>query len=378
MIHPSELFELLKLNGVTFYTGVPDSLLKEFCSYVNDNAGEGNHIITANEGAAVALAAGRYLAEGRPALVYMQNSGLGNSVNPLLSLADREVYSIPMLLMIGWRGEPGRKDEPQHKKQGRVMLKMLDAMEIKYVILEDEIKNASAQLELAVKVSISESCPYAIIVREGTFEKYKAAASAPSVYKLKREDAIATILQSIDSNDIVVSTTGKISREVLDYRKSAGDEPGKDFLTVGSMGHSSQIALGIACSKPNRKVYVLDGDGAVIMHMGSLSVTGNAAPPNFCHIVLNNGAHESVGGQPTSAFSTDLKAVAAACGYSTSLRAESIEELQAAIDLLGKSKGHCFLEVRVSNDSKNDLPRPDKTPLENKEMFMKFVSGESD
>ena len=377
MISPAELFEMLRSAGISFYTGVPDSLLKDFCSYVNDSAGKENHIIAANEGAAIGIAAGRYLAESKPSVVYMQNSGLGNAVNPLLSLADNEVYSIPMILLIGWRGEPGRKDEPQHIKQGRVMLKMLEAMEIGYEVLEDEITKAELQIKSAIDQAVRMSAPFALIVRNGIIGKSSQAVKSENPYRLKREDAVSVVLQSLDKNDILVSTTGKISREVFDFRKAAGSEPGRDFLTVGSMGHCSQIALGIAGARRGRRVFVLDGDGAVIMHMGSLAVTGNIAPDNFYHIVLNNGAHESVGGQPTSAFTADLKAIASACGYSLSMRAESTEELQAAMEIMSESRGPCFLEIRVSNDSRDDLPRPDRPPRENKELFMKFISGET-
>lgn len=378
MISPQDFFNLLKKKGIDFYTGVPDSLLKEFCSFVSDNVPAKDHIITANEGAAVSLASGYYLATGKPAMVYMQNSGLGNSVNPLLSLADKEVYSIPLLLLIGWRGEPGKKDEPQHVKQGRVMLKMLEAMEIDHAILGDTIHDAEVAVDKALKTMNENNCPYAIVVSEGTFEKYAAGKSEGGSYELSREDAIEIVLQSLGENDIVVSTTGKASREVFEFRKRNSQGHEKDFLTVGSMGHSSQIALGIALSKPDVRVVNLDGDGSAIMHMGSLAVIGTTAPPNLVHVILNNGAHESVGGQPTAGFMIDLPKVASACGYKLSMRAGNSQELLGAIDILRESSGPVFLEIRVSKNSRKDLGRPDKSPIENKKSFMKFLGNETD
>jgi len=378
VIKPQDFFELLAKKGICFYTGVPDSLLKEFCSFVNDNVKARDHIITANEGGAVALASGYYLATGSPALVYMQNSGIGNSINPLLSLADPEVYSIPMLLLVGWRGEPGKKDEPQHIKQGKVMLKLFLSIEIDYAVLGETIQEAVEVVDEAVRVIKEKNCPYVIAVREGTFEKYPLAETGESEFELSREEAIELVLQSLEENDIVVSTTGKASREVFEYRKTNSQGHEKDFLTVGSMGHSSQIALGIALSKPDSRVINLDGDGSVIMHMGSMAVIGTTAPQNLVHIVLNNGAHESVGGQPTAGFLIDLPKIATACGYKISMSAVNAQELFSAIDILSKTQGPVFLEIRVNKQSRKDLGRPDSSPKENKKSFMKFLGNETD
>ncbi len=377
MISPKEFFELLKESGITFFAGVPDSLLKEFCSFVNDNVPEGDHIITANEGAAVALASGYYFATGKPALVYMQNSGIGNSVNPLLSLADKEVYSVPMLLLVGWRGEPGRKDEPQHVKQGKVMLKMFEAIEMDYAILGDSIDEAKEVIAEASSTFKEKSCPFVIVVREGTFSKHDSDDKAGNDYELSREEAIEMILQSLSESDAVVSTTGKASREVFEFRKRNSQSHERDFLTVGSMGHSSQIALGIALSKPEMRIVNLDGDGSLIMHMGSMTVIGNTSPKNLLHVILNNGAHESVGGQPTGAFGIDLPKIATACGYKLSMRATNSEELLSALDIASNAEGPVFLEIRVNKKSRKDLGRPDKSPVENKISFMKFLKSEA-
>ncbi|MBK8551378.1 MAG: phosphonopyruvate decarboxylase [Ignavibacteria bacterium] len=373
MISPGKFFEILKSNGINFYTGVPDSLLKDFCAYVTDNVPKENHIINSNEGAAVALASGHYLASGNPALVYMQNSGTGNAVNPLLSLADTEVYSIPMVLLIGWRGEPGKKDEPQHVKQGRVMLKMLEAMEIPYEILYGSSDNIESIIENTFAVMRENNCPVALIAPDGTFEEYKFRNDIKSDYPMKREDAVKIILDRLNEGDIVLSTTGKTSREVFEYRENKDQSHQNDFLTVGSMGHCSQIALGIALEKKDKEVYVIDGDGAVLMHMGALAIIGSNAPENFRHIIINNGAHDSVGGQPTAGFGINFADIAKDCGYKFTLTAEDKDQLKEKLEIIKHSKGPSLLEVRVNKGSRKDLGRPDKTPAENKKSFMEFL-----
>ncbi len=370
MISAELFFDILTANGIKFFTGVPDSLLKDFCAYVTDNVPEESHVINSNEGAAVALASGYYLSTGSPALVYMQNSGLGNSVNPLLSLADKEVYNIPVLLLIGWRGEPGKKDEPQHKKQGRVMLKMLEAMEIPYEIINKETKDIKKVTEGIIISMKEKGYPHALVVSEGTFEEYKLKADKKLTYKLKREDAIKLILGNLNGSEIIVSTTGKTSREVFEYRKNNNQGHENDFLTVGSMGHCSQIALGISLQKKDRQIFVLDGDGAVIMHMGSLSITGERAGENYRHILLNNGSHDSVGGQPTEGFNIDFPSVASGCGYKLALKAETETEITECLKQIRSFKGPSFLEIRINKGSRQDLGRPDISPSDNKINFM--------
>lgn len=374
MINPKDFFEILKENEITFFTGVPDSLLKYFCAYVSDNVSKEDHIINSNEGAAIALASGYYLATGKSALVYMQNSGLGNSINPLLSLADTEVYSIPMLLMIGWRGEPGKKDEPQHKKQGRVMMKMLKAMEIPYEVINGLTENLEAIIEKACAIMKEKSCPYALVISDGTFEPYSLKNDVTSNYPLKREDAIKIILDNLSEEDLVISTTGKTSREVFEYREKKNQGHHNDFLTVGSMGHCSQIALGIALKKRDRQIYVLDGDGSVIMHMGTLAILGTEVPENFKHIILNNGSHDSVGGQPTAGFQVDFPAIAKACGYKFTLTAETTEQIKEEFSKLQPGKGPSLLEIRIIKGARKDLERPTTTPYENKISLMEFLS----
>lgn len=376
MISLHEFLKALKENGVTMFTGVPDSLLKDFCAYVRDNESPERNIITANEGNAIALAAGHYLGTGEIALTYMQNSGLGNSVNPLTSLVDKQVYSIPVLLLIGWRGEPGVKDEPQHVKQGRVTIKLLETLEIPYEIVSSETKDIEAAVYKAVEYMKSNLSPYAIVVKKGSFEEYKDVGSEGAIRELSREEAIEIIVNSMPSDSVIVSTTGKASRELFEIRERLAQGHKRDFLTVGSMGHSSSIALGISLG--NRKmVFCLDGDGAVIMHMGSMAIIGNMNPKNFFHIVLNNESHESVGGQPTVGGKIDIPAIAKACGYKHTESVSTKKDLEEAIKRTQTCKGPLLIEVRVRKGARKDLGRPTSTPIENKEAFVGFLRATS-
>ena len=376
MINTKLFFDELHNNGLSFYAGVPDSLLKDFCAYVSDNALENHHFITANEGAAVALATGYYLATQNTPVVYFQNSGLGNLINPLVSLADHEVYSIPMILLIGWRGEPGFKDEPQHIKQGRIQNKLLETLEVPYFILDSNSNNFEQLIKDAVSTAKLKMCPVAIVVKSGSFDKYKLQKQQiDSNYEMSREDAIETILEGIKDECIVVSTTGKASREVYETRKKNPNGNFKDFLTVGSMGHANQIALGVALFN-KKKVICLDGDGALIMHMGSLAINGTSNANNFVHVILNNSSHESVGGQPTVGNIIDFQAIAKACCYSYCKVITTKEELASEIQHIKLLNEKVFLEIKVNLNSRADLSRPDKSPKENKEIFMKRLADE--
>ncbi|CBK42602.1 Phosphonopyruvate decarboxylase [Nitrospira defluvii] len=375
MIDPREFITHLQASGVEFFTGVPDSLLKEFCACLEHVPRAGHHIISANEGGAVALALGYHLATRNVPLVYLQNSGLGNIVNPLLSLADPEVYSVPLLLVIGWRGEPGVHDEPQHKKQGRVMLSMLDAMEIPHSILGPETVDPQAALRDALAHVRKMSAPYALVIKKGTFQSFAAPKVEKKDFPLSREEAIQQVIESLGERDVLISTTGMPSREVYEYRSRRGEGHQRDFLTVGGMGHASQIALGIALQKPRRSVYCLDGDGALLMHMGGLAITGVLKPRNFKHIIVNNGAHDSVGGQPTVAFDVDVPGIAHACGYESVFCVQTKQELQSSLEELQRSSGPSLLEVRVRCGARKDIGRPLTTPSQNKNAFMDFVEN---
>jgi phosphonopyruvate decarboxylase len=369
MIHVKDFYEELLDNQIDFFTGVPDSLLKDFCAYLTDNTNTTNNVIAANEGGAIGLAAGHYLATGKIPLIYMQNSGLGNVVNPLLSLADKEVYSIPMILLIGWRGEPGVKDEPQHVKQGRVTISLLQSMEIDHIIMDEntdfriEIRNLITKCKLL-------SRPVAIVIRKNTFESYKLQNKHSDVSEISREDALNLVVSNIPNDSIIVSTTGMLSRELFELREKNGQNHNFDFLTVGSMGHASQIALGIAIAKPERNVFCFDGDGAVLMHLGGLGIIGNIAPKNFKHIVFNNGAHDSVGGQPTVAMNLSIVDIALASNYCFAERVISHENIKTSIRNLTEKSGPGLIEIIVKKGARKDLGRPTSTPIENKSHFM--------
>lgn len=375
MIDCKQFFEELKSAGLEFYAGVPDSLLKNFCFYVADHLSPQQHVITANEGSAIGLATGYHLATGKIPVVYLQNSGLGNAINPLLSIADPQVYSIPMILIIGWRGEPGVKDEPQHKKQGRVMLEMLKSMEVPFEILDKQTTDLTQKISEAMNTVREKKCPFVFAIREGTFTEYKFQGAEKNSYPLTREAAIETVLDYVGKHDVVVCTTGKASRELYELRQKRGEKNRADFLVVGAMGHCSQIALGIALQRTEKKVFCLDGDGSTIMHMGALTTIGRLAPRNFIHIVINNGAHESVGGQPTGAFQVDLMGVAKMCGYKTVLSFSESETLNQTLAAALDQEGPVFMEVRTSQSSRKDLGRPQSTPLENKKQFMQALDS---
>lgn len=372
MINTSNFYNYLVKKGIHFFTGVPDSLLKDICAYITDNSTKQNHIIAANEGNAIALAAGYHMATNETPLVYMQNSGIGNTVNPLLSLTDEEVYKIPMLLMIGWRGE--KKDEPQHVKQGKVTMDLLDAMKIPYLILDADEDIAQSQIDEAVLKAKETNTAFAIIIRKGTFEKYSIKQKSECNHTLSREDAIKLIVDELEGNELIVSTTGKTSRELFEYRVEKNQAHHADFLTVGSMGHASQIALGIALNKPKRKIICIDGDGALLMHMGGLAIIGAQSPKNFLHIVINNGAHESVGGQPTVAFEIDIPQIALANNYKQAIRVSTTEELVSALKNLNESSSPALIEVLTKVGSRDDLGRPTIKPVDNKKDFMQNLA----
>ena len=373
MISPKFFIETLKSYDIDFYAGVPDSLLKNICAYIADNMDAQHNIIAANEGAAVGLAAGYYLATGKAGVVYMQNSGEGNIINPLASLTDKEVYNIPALLLIGWRGRPGVHDEPQHVKQGKVTTGILNTMSINYDVLSTDEEKAAKQISIAVE-ALKNNEVYALVIEKGTFEDYKLQSVEVNDLTMTRESAIQTVAAALGEKDAIVSTTGMISRELFEYRTSKGEAHNRDFLTVGSMGHASQIALGIAMQKTDRRVWCFDGDGATIMHMGSIAIVAPKAPKNYVHVVFNNGAHDSVGGQPTVGLKIDLPAVAKACGYSATFSVETPEALGEALKQVNAANGPILLEVKVKKGNRKDLGRPTTTPIQNKEALMEFLS----
>lgn len=374
MIRCQDFVHWLAALGVDFFAGVPDSLLKPLCFYLADHGGD-NHVVAANEGGAVALACGYHLATGKLPLVYLQNSGQGNTVNSLLSLADPEVYSIPLLMLIGWRGEPGTKDEPQHVKQGKVTLALLEAMDVAYRILETGPEAARRSLTELVTIATAEQRPVALMIRKDTFEPYKATGGqAAPEFEMTRECAIGAVIEALDENDAVISTTGKISRELYEHRDRTGLGHQRDFLTVGSMGHASQIAMGIALAQPDRQVICLDGDGAMLMHMGAAAIVGAAKLANFKHVILNNGVHDSVGGMATAGLRVSFTEIVKGCGYTEGWRVERRVDMSKKLAQLRSARGPAMLEIMVRQGARSDLGRPQTSPIENKTAFKKFLS----
>ncbi|MBR4099987.1 MAG: phosphonopyruvate decarboxylase [Clostridia bacterium] len=359
------------LSDFDFFTGVPDSLLRPLCDWLVDRYGIGkNHIIAANEGNAVALAAGYHLATGKVPVVYMQNSGEGNIINPVASLMNDKVYGIPCVFIVGWRGEPNVPDEPQHIYQGEVTVKLLEDMDIKTFIISKDTSESEVKKQLEVWKPLLESGKQvAFVVRKGALEFDKKIKYQNS-NKMSREDIIKHIV-AVSGEDSIISTTGKASRELFEIREANKQGHGYDFLTVGSMGHSSSIALGIALQKPDKKIWCIDGDGAALMHMGGMAVVGANSPNNLVHIVINNSAHETVGGMPTVADKLDLVKIAQGCGYSYTVCVDNFSELDKELIKAKNSKELCFIEVKCSIGSRDDLGRPTTTAKENKENFMK-------
>lgn len=371
MIAAERLYQFLQEKEISFYSGVPDSLLKHFLQYIQDHAPAGKHVITANEGLAVALASGYYFSTGKLPLVYLQNSGLGNLINPLTSLADKEMYAVPMLLMIGWRGRPGTKDEPQHVKMGRITQSLLDVLEVPCYLLSDDESTCFAAIQKAIEKAIAIEQPVALLVPEEIFEMYKGAPSKNN-YTLIREEVIQKIIARLKGDEIVVCTTGKSGREFYEQNILAQSRVDSYLLSVGGMGHANHIALGLQYGS-DRKTIMIDGDGAVLMHMGSLPVIGQYAKADFIHIVINNGSHESVGGQPTVAFNADWQAIAGACGYTHVTCIDNEEKLEQWMSNGLHMGGVQFVEIRTNTFSRPDLGRPKGQPVEWKEQLVKAI-----
>ena len=363
----------LETLKISFFTGVPDSQLAPLCDYLMENFGlSDKHMIAVNEGNALALAAGYHLSTGKTPCVYLQNSGLGNLINPLASLTSERGYGIPSVFVIGWRGEPGIKDEPQHMYQGEITPKTLDLMGVEYFILSKDTSDEELDIKIhKFKSLLEQGKSVAFLVKKGGLV-YDRKAVYKNNNKEKREDLVEAILEAAGEN-IIVSTTGKTSREVFELREKNNQSHKYDFLTVGSMGHSSAIALGIALNKPNTKIWCIDGDGAALMHMGSLALIGSKSPKNFVHVLINNGAHESVGGQPTVGETIDFCKIAKACAYKHVFKLESKDELKKILEEIKDKEGPFFIELKAAIGSRENLGRPTTTPLENKEAFMAYL-----
>ncbi len=371
MMHPKNFVDALASVGIDSFMGVPDSLLKNLCTYLSENLKYGKHTIAANEGNAIAMAAGYQISTGKCAAVYLQNSGLGNAINPLVSLADSEVYRIPILLIVGWRGEIGVKDEPQHVKQGRIMESQLELLEIPYKVI-DENTDPYKIVEWANNQLILTSAPVALLVKKGTFSDYKASIQRPDRPFLRREVVLNELL-NLAGDASIISTTGLTSREIFELRV-ARSESQRDLLVVGGMGHTASIALGAAIGQPNKLLVCIDGDGSVLMHMGALPIIGSLGPSNFIHILLNNAAHESVGGQPTVGDRVDFVSIAIASGYRQCYRVSNLDDLNSAWTEFLIKGGPVMLEILISEGSRGNLGRPTSSPIENKRAFMNWIA----
>lgn len=357
MLDQKKIFECLAAHGVTYFTGVPDSYLNGFCNYALANCGDRN-VITANEGNAVALAAGHYLATTEIPLVYMQNSGEGNTVNPLASLVDKDVYATPMILLIGWRGQGNTEpNHPQHWRQGEITTSILDILHIPYTVLADDNAEFEKTVEKAVAYCTETRGVYALIAPKGLMADPDKPNDVDDVYPMSREEAIEVILDHMPEDAIYSATTGRATRELFFLREKRCETKARDFLNVGSMGHASSVALGIALSRPKRKVVVLDGDSAAMMHMGALTMVSKLDVPNFMHVVLNNGAHESVGGQPSAGHLLNWTAIASACGYETvGHPVTTKKELLEAVEKLSACGKASFIDCRIHKGLSRKLP----------------------
>jgi phosphonopyruvate decarboxylase len=377
MIDQKVFYDSLRSEGVDFFAGVPDSLLNEFCLYVQNNAPANQHIIAANEGNAIGLAAGHHLATGQVSLVYMQNAGMGNALNPLVSLTHKEVYSIPLVLLIGWRGDPSVSDWVQHKKQGELTPVLLDSMDIPYKIVDDDSDNGVEAVRWAVNLAKEVSSPVALVAKKGMFERGKGEANIPLTDSLlmTREDAIRCVVESVPEESIFVATTGRTTRELYFLREAQGSTHDNDFLNVGAMGHASSIAMGIALSAPDRLVVCLDGDAAALMHLGAFAIAGTSKAHNLLHVVLNNGAHESVGGQPSVGQTIKLAAIAENAGYGCPQKPVRDEgSLREAIaDVLTYGNKPKFIDAHIRTGLKGTLPPLKISHRELKESFARNV-----
>jgi len=364
------------LKNFDFFAGVPDSQLKPLCDYLMATHGIGkNHIIAANEGNCVALAAGYHLSTGKVPVVYLQNSGIGNTINPIASLMNDKVYGIPCVFIVGWRGEPGVHDEPQHIYQGEVTLKLLEDMDIQTFVIRKETteEEVIAQLNMWQPL-LDAGKQVAFVVCKGALE-FDGKVNYDNNLQITREEIIKHIVE-VTGKDLIISTTGKASRELFEIREARGEGHKYDFLTVGSMGHNSSIALGIANQRPNKKVWCIDGDGSLLMHMGALAVIGTNKPENMVHIVINNGAHETVGGMPTVASKIDLIAIAKGCGYPNAVSCKDLDEFDRELRNAKERNELSFIEIKCNLGARKDLGRPTTTAKENKEAFMKYILEE--
>ncbi len=375
MITCEKFFNILKNSGFIFFSGIPDSTFNDWMKFLDDGDSKIlTNIIACNECEAIALCAGYYLSTGKIGIAYMQNSGFSKAINPLVTLCDPEVYSIPILLMIGWRGEPGKTDAIQHSKMGRILLPLLDVLEIPYSILGKELEEIEKVIEKTVEYFNNEKGPYALIIKRNLFHEYITKTKRTSNYELNREDVIKVIMENIDSDDIIVSTTGYTSREVFEYRESKKKDHHKSFYNIGSMGCASSIGLSVALKHPEKRIVIFDGDGSVIMQMGAFTTIGRYNPTNLIHIIFDNNAHESTGGQPTNSSVIDFLKLALASNYRMGSILETKEEIIHFFNGIKNKVGPIIMVIKIKIKSRNNLKRLKRSPKEYKQKFMEFLN----
>lgn len=370
MLKCEDFSKICKKHGFIFFSGVPDSTYKSWMDYLNKKNTGLTNIIAVNECEAVAICTGYYLATDKIGVLYMQNDGFGKTINPLTSLCNKEVYNIPILLMIGWRGEPGKKEAPQHLQIGRILTQLLEKLEIPYDIIKSDTNSIDLTLKKAKKYMEKNSRPYAIIIKKGIFEDIKTKEKKKNNL-MTREEAIQIIMKHLNNDEIIVSTTGKTSRELFEYRKMNNKNYNHDFYNIGAMGCAQSIALGIALQKPNKKIFVFDGDGAVLMQMGALATIGHYAPMNFFHIIFDNQAHDSTGGQPTISNTVDFVKIALSCNYKSAIRIDTKDKLIKNIKSL--KNGPILIVIKIKKGARENLRRPKMKPIEHKKHFMRYL-----
>ena len=371
MISCQKFFEILEKQGITFFTGIPDSTFKDWMSFLADNDNLNlQNLVACNECEAIALAVGYHLATNKIGAVYMQNSGLGKCINPLTSICDPEVYAIPVLLLIGWRGEPGKIDAPQHKKMGQITIQLLETLKIPYSILEPDLSKIKNDLEEARLYFTKNKGPYAFIIKKNLFQRYELKDRTLSKFELTRDTAIKLIMENLSNDELIISSTGYLSRELFEYTESRKKDHHKNFYNIGGMGCACSIGLSIALQKPNKKVIIFDGDGAILMQMGAFATLGKYSPSNLIHIIFDNSVHESTGCQPTNSMSVNFRQIALACRYRSAILVKTEKKLIKTIRTLKKMEGPILLIIKIGLSLKSDLKRPNKQPTEYKEAFM--------
>jgi phosphonopyruvate decarboxylase len=360
MIELKNLVELLKKEKFGPIMGVPCSVFKHFLNFII-NKKSFEHYACSSEGESLGLAAGFAMA-GKYPIIYMQNDGYGNVINPLSSL--QLMYELPALLMISWRGEPGKKDAPQHKLMGETLLGLLEIFDIPYAVvnkgnIESEIVNAKKYMKKKQK-------PYALIFKKGTIENFEVKKEESKLNN--RYDYLEILKNCLNKYDIILGTTGFTGRELFQTVSC-----NSKFYMMGSMGCLSSMGLGLAKSYHKKTVYVLDGDGALLMKLGSLSTIGNYQPDNLIHICFDNNQYESTGGQKTTASTTNFVKLAEACNYKKAIMIDNTSHFEKIISKISLLEKPLFLHIKITSGTIENLKRPSFSPIEMKKKFMESL-----